>query len=77
MKNKKWKRKAKRLLGYCIKTKCPECKYYKIVYSSPFETEFDCCAPSYMPGISRGIRFIEKEFNNSINKQSTRKRGIF
>lgn len=29
MKNKKWKRKAKKLVGYCMTTRCPNCKYYK------------------------------------------------
>lgn len=63
MRNKKWKRKVKRLFGYCMSRKCPECKYYDIVLCTPFEVDFDCCAPSYLPGHT-GIRILEKEFKN-------------
>lgn len=64
MKNKKWKRKAKRLYGYCCSIKCPQCKYYKIVNCTPYEVDFDCCAPCYLPG-NTDIRILEKEFYKS------------
>ena len=63
MKNQKWRRKAKRLFGYCISRKCTECKYYKVSHATPYETDFDCFAPSYLPSLD-GIRMLEKEFKN-------------
>ena len=68
MKNKRWKRKAKRLLGYCMKTKCTNCKYYNSYINWDGDVTFDCAAPSYLPGIT-SLRIIEKELKGkTINE---------
>lgn len=59
MKNKRWKRKAKKLFGYCISRKCIDCKFYN---------EDDCCSESYIPA-QTNIRDLEKEFKNVNNKR--------
>lgn len=62
MKNKKWKRKAKRLYGECFKTSaCPLCKY-----------EEKCLKkPSSLVPVVDGIRATEKaikKFNIANSK---------
>lgn len=72
MKNKKWKRKAKRLVGYCMTTRCPNCKYYKAFIDWDEEIIFDCAAPSYLPGAS-SIRIVEKELRGKQNEINNHK----
>lgn len=67
LKNKPWKRKAKRLLGYCVTNKCFDCKYYSNIVDSEGYYYGDCSAPAYLPQLS-GIRAIEIELRNSKEK---------
>lgn len=62
-KNKKWKRKAKRLLGNCLSQKCDECEYYNYELVTPFDVDLDFCFTIYRPVFTgKGIRELEKEF---------------
>lgn len=60
MENKRWKRQAKRLKGYCLSVECERCKYW-INKSFPKEIiEWNCNAPAFIPGY-RNIRNLEKD----------------
>ena len=68
MKNKRYKREAKRLIGYCLSVKCYNCKYYSATQDWDGDYVFDCSAPSYLPAFA-GIRIVEKEFKKDFDKR--------
>lgn len=60
MKNKKWKRKAKRIIGNCMTAECQKCKFYEM-YITNEEVICDC---RYGIPVLGGIRNLEKAIKN-------------
>lgn len=67
MKNKKWKRKAKRLYGHCHNTICPQCKYVEYFpeyYMGEEVGYYTCCSQCYE---GESLRELERWFKNENN----------
>lgn len=70
--NKRYKRKAKRFIGYCINKKCCDCKYLKYIhkYLEIYEEDSynQCCCTLKYKYKNEGIREIEKYFKGKLDK---------
>lgn len=64
MKNKKWKRKAKRIIGKCLSNGCKNCKYLDSYISNWNEELVEECILSIPP--LEGYRRIEKNIKNKV-----------
>lgn len=60
MRNKRWKRQAKRLKGYCLSVECENCKYWKDNGYPRVLKGWNCNAVAFNPG-HRDLRSLEKD----------------
>lgn len=68
MKNKRWKREAKRIIGKCLANGCKNCEYFDGYISSWNDEPIEECG--FVLGIPplEGHRRIEKNIKNKVIK---------
>lgn len=69
--NKRYKRKTKRLIGYCINKKCCDCEHFKS--NVLYDTYYECYEEEYYCNLKynyegEGYRWIEKHFKGKSDK---------
>lgn len=71
--NKRYKRKAKRLIGHCINKKCRDCEHFKMYVS--YDTYYECYEEEYCCDLKfgcdyegEGYRWIENYFKGKSDK---------